>query len=284
MGGNAMAAKVANEGEYESITQITPAMAAEWLATKGRATNRTLRKQRVRGYVDLMRAGRWQTTSEAAISFGADGVLINGHHRLMAVVQFDEPVRFVVRRNVSLAVLPYLDAHQARSYGQVGRLLGVDTTLDPALRILFQVRRSQVTYVSAIHIETMRNRLAEQIATLRPFLPIQVASRRIPAGPLAGMLLIIKASPSSAPLFIERIKETAAHQRSDCTASRNVTRWVEARRGDKGPTVATDGARLIVNGFEQYLNGRIASNISTRPSENSTFASYMRRLDWSGIE
>lgn len=95
---------------------ITPEIAADMLTRND--GNRPLRPRTWQGYAKDMLAGKWRQTHEA-IAVAADGRLINGQHRLMAVVHsgiaqvfcvavysgnetaMDLPIDFGARRTIS---------------------------------------------------------------------------------------------------------------------------------------------------------------------------------------
>lgn len=67
--------------QYEVI-QCTPAMAAEFL--RHNSGNRALRSSKVREIRDRIQRGQWQNTG-APVTFGKDGTLLDGQHRLAAI-------------------------------------------------------------------------------------------------------------------------------------------------------------------------------------------------------
>lgn len=75
------------------IVPVSPAVAAEWLVRNDH--NRRVRAAVVRQYARDMRAGRWLMTGEA-IKFSADGRLIDGQHRLYAVLDAATTVDMLV--------------------------------------------------------------------------------------------------------------------------------------------------------------------------------------------
>ncbi len=65
------------------VVMVTPQMAQKWLVTGGK--NRRISNPRIKEYADSMKAGKWVLNGEG-ILFDANGKLINGQHRLSAVV------------------------------------------------------------------------------------------------------------------------------------------------------------------------------------------------------
>lgn len=101
---------------------ITPAKALEYLSTS--LGNRVLSKVYIRSYADTMRRGRW-VLNGVPIIFDNEGHLVDGHHRLQAVVQANIPVRFDVRRGVSPDAFTTYDNGRHRTLGQLLSMQGV---------------------------------------------------------------------------------------------------------------------------------------------------------------
>lgn len=76
---------------------VTPELAGDWLAINPH--NRKLRDQRVRRYAADMAAGMWKKNAET-IKFGVDGNLLDGQHRLAAIVTSGVSVEMLIARNV----------------------------------------------------------------------------------------------------------------------------------------------------------------------------------------
>jgi hypothetical protein len=80
-----------------SWEEVTPAIAREWL-TKN-AKNRNLRETTVMAFARDMARDAWSENHQA-IAFGADGELIDGQHRLAAIVKSGRSIRFLVIKDV----------------------------------------------------------------------------------------------------------------------------------------------------------------------------------------
>lgn len=68
---------------YANVVDVTPAQAAIWL--KSNTHNRSLRKPLIASYARDMLNGTWALNGEA-IKFAADGTVLDGQHRLRALV------------------------------------------------------------------------------------------------------------------------------------------------------------------------------------------------------
>lgn len=91
---------------------ITPDQAEMYLAKN--ISNRHLRPGHYKALASDMTAGRWQE-SHMGLAFDTDGNLIDGQHRLHAIIESDEPQWMIVVRNVPKAVQEVIDAGAARS-------------------------------------------------------------------------------------------------------------------------------------------------------------------------
>ncbi len=76
---------------------ITPELAAEWLK-RNTIHNRNICWPKVDHYAELIVADRWVDTPEG-IAFDVDGNLINGQHRLHAIVKANKTVTMQVAKN-----------------------------------------------------------------------------------------------------------------------------------------------------------------------------------------
>ena len=79
--------------EKFEIIEITPEMAEQWL--KKNPNNRSIRFATVKSYAKQMLAGDWDITGQA-ISFDTEGKLIDGQHRLSAIILAKKPVKMLV--------------------------------------------------------------------------------------------------------------------------------------------------------------------------------------------
>ena len=106
--------------EYAIRTAITPAMAAKYLELN-RLPNRHLKPAHIQILAREMREGRWQCNGETII-FDKEGNIIDGQHRLHAIVLSKTTIETYIVRGISPDVLPTLDRGSLRS---IGDLLGM---------------------------------------------------------------------------------------------------------------------------------------------------------------
>lgn len=104
-----------------TIETITPEIAARLLGTM--MGNRQLRQKAVQRYAREMIAGKWAVNGEA-IKIAANGRLIDGQHRLSAVMMAKVPVKMCVVRGVDDSAIITLDTGVGRSFYDVGVIAG----------------------------------------------------------------------------------------------------------------------------------------------------------------
>jgi hypothetical protein len=89
-----------------NVMLVTPALAAEWL--KSNTNNRAVSDVAVRSLAEAITAGRWVTTHQG-IAFDCDGVLIDGQHRLHAIVTAGLPVTIEVTSGLDRSAVDAID-------------------------------------------------------------------------------------------------------------------------------------------------------------------------------
>jgi hypothetical protein len=104
------------------VATVTPDLAREWL--KRNSHNRHLGEQRVFTLADAMKRGEWQENGDA-IRFSRTGVLLDGQHRLAAVVKSRVTIRVLVVEDLPDDVQITIDTGKPRSFSNVLKLGGI---------------------------------------------------------------------------------------------------------------------------------------------------------------
>ncbi|MGI8415138.1 MAG: hypothetical protein ACR2P2_02810, partial [Nakamurella sp.] len=103
------------------VQSITPKKAAEYL--EANTANRPLSTAVVKGFAEAMMRGDWMVTHQG-IAFGSGGVLVDGQHRLAAIVQANIPVEVTVFTDVDEGTFDVLDTGKRRNAADVLALEG----------------------------------------------------------------------------------------------------------------------------------------------------------------
>lgn len=93
--------------------RVTPETAREWL-DKYNTANRPIIKQNVKSLVNDITSGLWREDHPHAIVFDTSGRLIDGQHRLLAVVEAKTPVVMNVIRGASPDIRDFIDTGKSR--------------------------------------------------------------------------------------------------------------------------------------------------------------------------
>lgn len=110
-----------HSGVEATIEIVTPERAEEWLGKN--VHNRVTRDRVVAAYARDMVAGRWKLTGEA-IKFSLKGVLLDGQHRLQAVIRSGQMVPMLVVRGLEGESQEVMDSGAGRTAGDALRLRG----------------------------------------------------------------------------------------------------------------------------------------------------------------
>jgi len=95
-----------------SFSLVTPEIASRWLEKNG--SNRPIRKGQVRFFSTLLREGTFKTTHQG-VAIGTEGQLIDGQHRLSAIVETGIPALLMISEGVDPKSFGYLDCGIKRS-------------------------------------------------------------------------------------------------------------------------------------------------------------------------
>ena len=109
---------------------VTPAMAEVWLTKNVR--NRKIRKARVKAFARDLVNGNW-TFNPQPISFGVDGTLLDGQHRLTAVVESGVSAYMVIWVNVPPSARTVMDIGTPRNIRDIGEISNRQSSIAAAM-------------------------------------------------------------------------------------------------------------------------------------------------------
>ena len=108
--------------ENLELMDVTPALATQWLETM--AANRKLNETHVERLAEDIRRGDWRQTFDP-VRFNRKGELVDGQHRLSAIVACGKTVPLYVARNLDPRAMAVIDTGRARSVADVLQINGV---------------------------------------------------------------------------------------------------------------------------------------------------------------
>jgi hypothetical protein len=103
--------------------KITPAEAQEYLTKNNHSSNRRISERNVSFLLAEMQNGNWITTGDP-IQFNRDGQLINGQHRLTAIIKHGKPVEMFIAEGVPNNAFKVMDTGKMRSAGDALAIMG----------------------------------------------------------------------------------------------------------------------------------------------------------------
>lgn len=124
-----------------SFVQLTPELAEKWLGQN--IGNRNLRRQKVQQYARDMREGNWHTSGQA-IQFDWNGRLIDGQHRLEAVIESGVTVEALIVEGLDPRAREVIDTGAKRTASDALKFAGhtQDATLLAAVARIADAREN----------------------------------------------------------------------------------------------------------------------------------------------
>lgn len=149
----------------ETVTEIIgPVEAERYLARN--LSNRKLRKQTVEQLAGVIRRGWWQTTHQG-IAFDVDGNLLDGQHRLKAIVLSGMAVEITVTRGLQKSAFTVIDVGLKRNFNDlldVGRSTGHIYTA----MTRFLAKKMSVTIDMVNEVKSNTQALSEELIEYAP--------------------------------------------------------------------------------------------------------------------
>ena len=242
---------------------VTPDMAAEWLAA-GNVDNRAIRQTVVRRYADMMRGGEWHATHQG-VAF-SDRRLIDGQHRLTAIVQSGIPQWMVIFADQSDVTFGVLDKGVSRNLRDEVPMPGpVLDTISWMAQTLGDTQQSrQVRPQYAVDIGSV---MADTIAlTCRDYSRAQ-RGRVISSVRGAVSLRLYIAKPADAAYILDQWRAWTHLAYGDMTPSLHAAAKRMESIGSNGREEATERACVAWIAFDPHA--RNLSKIIIREQKNT---------------
>lgn len=108
------------------LMTITPQQAQQWLENQGK--NRKLSPKHVLYLSEEIKQGRWRLTHQG-IAFGDDGKLLDGQHRLAAIIKSGIGIKSLVTTGVPVGEFTILDRGMPRDMAAITNISGFFTEI-----------------------------------------------------------------------------------------------------------------------------------------------------------
>lgn len=258
--------------EPVQILEITPPLAAEWLEQN--THNRNLRQPFVMQLASAIARGEWLMNGES-IKFDANGTLIDGQHRLAAIVKANVPVRSVVVFGLASETQATVDTGAKRSFADVLRLEGAknNTTTASAVSTLYRFytgafSSSHTAATAPTHIQLLELwrsspgldksiRVGEHLRQTAPELSC-------PGGPFAALHYLLSGlSPDDANVFFERLSSGNLLTTTDPVFK--LRRWLADRQAERTVTVTRVKLAYAIKAWNYWIAGAEPKILVWRP-------------------
>lgn len=153
-----------------SFVQVTPTMASQWLERN--VGNRHLRGAASADLAAAMLRGEWQTTHQG-VAFSKSGKLIDGQHRLEAIVKAKVDIELLVVTGLEEEAFSVIDVHIKRTLADTTRLTKrtaeVGRLYSKILLLNQHPTSAQVCEVAKAGMEAMHEKLVAHCGSTRAF-------------------------------------------------------------------------------------------------------------------
>lgn len=251
------------------IVEMTPEMARGIL--EGNRRNRGLRADYVTKLAGAMRRGEWRINGEP-IQVAEDGTLLNGQHRLSAVVESGVTVPMVVVRNLRLDTQMTMDTGTRRHLSDVLAFHGeIETTnLGAMLGMLHRYRNGDRLDNSVRTMPTPTEALAllEREPGIKEGIPLgrKVFKKTRLRVSIAALFLYLfeEADPGEGRRFFDALCEADTEPPgSPIRALRLFLDRAQKERHYRTSTYVLSG--MVIKAFNAWREGREMSYIAFRP-------------------
>lgn len=250
-----------------STETITPDDARRYLGFN--THNRNLRARVVSGYARDMKSGNWRWNGET-IKIATDGTLLDGQHRLAAIVEAETAVDMLVIRGLPNLAQETMDAGAKRTLGDVLKLRGEANVVPLASTIrgvagwLAGARGTSMQFPNAELLQTL-----EQHRDIR--LAVSPASRAYAATALpvgvggTARCLFSEIHAADADHFFDRLASDEDHHAGEPVhALRKLLLSQRETRGERNRKVLL---AVPIKAWNKYGRGRPAPSCSSHPEE-----------------
>lgn len=277
---------MASKAEVE-IVNVSPAKAAEWLMRN--THNRPIRRQHIATLLRAIEKNEWRLGNDA-IAFDSNGVLLNGQHRLTAIVESGKTLPVMVVRGLDPKAQFAMDTGKKRAAHEQFSFLGIQGGGSKAALcrgLLNYDDKDGLATGSNVYVTT-----EEIIDLCRGDELLDVAmtfsnglSRRIPGGRTTavalGYYLILNAWPEKVPAFHEQLADgVELTKNSPILRLRNLL-----LSGQMKQNTGVDRRKLLacfLKAFNLWIDGAEVEVLAWKSSDNwpapFTSASYRRLL------
>jgi hypothetical protein len=250
---------------------VGPDLAQAWLVACN-LLNRPLVQRHVDNLARNMKMGYWVSNEDAPISFDEYGMLLNGQHRLAAVVASGVPIRFWVAVNVTSAARKIADTGRIRTPAEILFMEGVKYApwVVQAVNLIYRIEGDRIWNLKTSTVSDIRAYLDlyPEIKDLVPWAGTKVLYRlfKSHAVPCGCYCLFYRTHKDKATAFFQAILDGVAHSADDPVAVlRNFLTTIDPKLH---PRISQNLKVLATyKAFIAYLNGEKLARLKVSENE-----------------
>lgn len=243
------------------IQTITPEIAEGWLSRN--THNRHIRPTVTAAYARDMASGDWQLNGES-IKIGSDGTLLDGQHRLLAVVESGASVEMLVVTGIENTHQETMDAGVKRQFADV---LTLDGT--PNSQIVAAAARAMAAWTDGNrHVAKAKSYTNAELAVVlrnNPWIINDVnrlerwrKGTRLPVGVLATMWYALSnIDYTDAEHFFNKLSSHVGFTEGDPIYALHVA--LEGRRERQEKPNGRTLSAIIIKAWNRYRDGQVTS-------------------------
>lgn len=174
---------------YHKVMTVTPSEARDWLDTKN-SRNRPVSQFAIDRYTQEIKAGNWKLNGQPII-FGKSGNILDGQHRLKAIVQANKAVELTVLYGVDDDTFDTLDVGNRRTLADVFAIEGETNTtmLAAGVRFVWRYATGQILSGTMARSKIATNQLFEKTLEKHPGLRRSVKLYSMLKGRTGGIMV-----------------------------------------------------------------------------------------------
>lgn len=257
------------------VLEVTPAWAERKLAElqhlveQGQFRNRSINKSLVNSYASDMARGRWGL-SHQGIAFDEDNRLIDGQHRLWAVVKAGIPVIMTVTTGVPASTnggfsMPTMDIVDRGKNRSIGQQLHIAHGIASAPQVAAVIRNIAYTYSNDYGIKLSISQTLEILELYRVSIDaifLLTTHTRQRVGPVLGPIVVYHGThPEKAKQFAAQLISKEDLRKGSPVSA--LLRWLEANPGG-GKEHVFKKLRAVSHCIHQYHHDLDCASADTK--------------------
>lgn len=258
--------------EQVTIIEVTPALAEQWLARN--TNNRKLSQAVVQQYAGAMERGEWNL-GNAAIAKDPEGNLLDGQHRLHAVVRSGVTIRQMLVEGLAPHTQDSMDSGRKRTLEQQLDRYGYKNARDLAATLNFlyrieqekDVRHARTTLTTKQALD-MLERYPSIIDSVAYAVKIRPKKLGYSVTAIAGLhFLWSQTAPEDAQVFFDSVISGAGLSEEDPRhiLKRTLDKSVVQAKSRRQQVDTRNHAAIMIKAFNAWRTGRVMQRIYWTP-------------------